>query len=336
MSVITMLKDFEKSIDDFLLGMLRLGASDEFYEIVRHQVVAGGKRIRPALTILACEAVGGDSKSALPAAVAIELVHNYTLIFDDIIDRSDLRRGLPTVRAKYSDVMAILAGMHYREAIFEAARRSSKSSRIGNVLSAALKRIIEGERIDVLFEQAGRESEYVKKKIHTSVSEKDYFEMVGAKTASLFEAAFKVGGIVGNGTPSQVNALSKFGENCGIAFQIRDDILDMVGDTAEFGKEAGKDIREHKLGNLALLYGFEELLDKDREKLTAILRSPNVSDSDVKEGMEIILSTNGVKRAYDKSRSFIETAKSSIDKIPSSEAKCMLLSLADFIAKRKF
>jgi len=335
-SVITVVKEFGKQVDDFLFGMLGLGVSDEFLEIVRHQVAAGGKRLRPALTILSCEAVGGESMSAIPAAAAIELVHNYTLIFDDIIDRSDLRRGSPTVRAKYGDVMAILAGMHYREAIFEATRRSHKSRRIENVLSVALRRIIEGERLDVLFEQAGRESEYVRKIMRKSVSEKDYFEMVGAKTAVLFEAACKVGGIVGNGTPSQVDALSKFGWNCGVAFQIRDDILDIVGDTGELGKEAGKDIREHKLGNLALLYSFEELPDKDKEKLTVILRSPHVSGSNVGEGIEIILSTNAVERAYNKSKSFVETAKSSIHQIPSSEAKRMLLSLADFIAERKF
>jgi len=331
-----MLTERGKLIDDFLLKMLRLGASDELYEVVKHQVVAGGKRIRPAMTILCCEAVGGDAKVAIPAAAAIELVHNYTLIFDDIIDRSDLRRGLPTVRAKYSDVMAILAGMHYREAIFEAAKRSPKSRRIEDVFSVALRRIIEGERLDVLFEQAGRESEYVKKMMRLSVSEKDYFDMVGAKTAVLFEAACKAGGVVGNGTLSQVDALSKFGWNCGIAFQIRDDILDVVGDTGELGKEAGKDIREHKLGNLVLLNSFMELLDKDREKLTAILKSPCVSDSNVKEAIEIIQSTSAVKRVYEKSKSLIETAKSSIDQIQPSEAKRMLISLADFIIERKF
>jgi len=336
LSVVTTLTERGKLIDDFLLKTLKLGASDEFYEVVKHQVVVGGKRIRPAMTILCCEAVGGSAKVAIPAAAAIELAHNYTLIFDDIIDRSDLRRGLPTVRAKYDDVMAILAGMHYREAIFEAARRSPKSRRIEAIFSVALRRVIEGERLDVLFEQSGRDSEYVKKMMRTSVSEKDYFGMVGAKTAILLEAACKVGGLVGNGTRSQVDALSEFGWNCGIAFQIRDDILDIVGDSDDLGKEAGKDIREHKLGNLALLYSLMELLDKDREKLTALLRSPFVSDFNVGEAIEIIQSTNAVKRAYEKSKSYIETAKSSIDQIQPSEAKRMLMSLADFIIERKF
>ena len=120
-------------MDDFLLKMLRLGASVELYKIIKHQIVAGGKRVRPAMTILCCEAVGGDGETAIPAATGIELIHNYTLIFDDIIDRSVLRRGQPTVRAVYGDVMAFLAGMHYREAISEASR--PLSSRTASVCS---------------------------------------------------------------------------------------------------------------------------------------------------------------------------------------------------------
>jgi len=323
-------------VDDLLLKLLKMHASEEFYEILVHQVASGGKRVRPALTIFSCEAVGGDGELAVSAAAGIELLHNYTLIFDDIIDRSRLRRGLPTVRAKYDDVMAILAGMHYREVIFEAIKGSPKSRMIENVVSSALRRIIEGERLDVLFEQAGRESEYIKKTMRTSISEKEYFEMVEAKTAVLFEVACKVGGLVGNGTRSQIGALSKFGWNCGIAFQIRDDILDIVGDPAELGKEPGKDIREHKLGNLVLLYSFTELPQKERETLKAILRSPRVRDVNVKEAIEIVLSTKAVERAYTESKSFIATAKSSMNRIPSSDAKRMLIRLADFIVERKF
>jgi len=331
-----MLKDFEKSVDDFLLGMLRLGASDEFFEIVRHQVTAGGKRVRPAVTILACDAVGGDSKSAIPGAAAIELVHNYTLILDDIIDRSDLRRGLPTVRAKYSDVMAILAGMHYREAIFEAAKRCARSKEIEEILSVTLRRIIEGERLDVLFEQAGRESDYIRKRMYKAIGETDYFRMIEGKTATLFEAACKVGGVVGNGNPEEVVALSEFGLNCGIAFQIVDDVLDVSGKEGDFGKEIGKDIKEHKLGNIVILYSLEELSEVNRDKLLKMLRSHRLSDSEVDEAIEIVLSTNAIKRAQKASREFIAKAKSDLKVLPESKAKHMLINVADFIVKRGF
>jgi len=336
MSIVEVLMQKGKLVDDFLFEMLRLNASNKLYEIVKHQVAAGGKRLRPAMTILCCEAVGGSVEEAIPVAAAVELVHNYTLIFDDIIDRSGLRRGSPTVRAKYGDVMAILAGMHYREAIFEAVKRASRSSEVEEVLSLALRRIIEGERLDVLFEQTGRESEYIQKMMYRAVMEKDYNNMIAAKTASLFEAACKVGSIVGDGDSHSVKCLSKYGWNCGMAFQIRDDILDIVGETKELGKEAGKDVKEHKLGNLVILYSLTELTETTKSKLLNILRSQRVNNSEVETAIEIMLSTNAVKLAYEKSRTFIRKAKSYTMTLPTSDAKNNLLKLADLIVQRKF
>jgi geranylgeranyl diphosphate synthase type I len=329
-----MLTERGKLVDDFLLRMLKLDTSDELCEIVQHQVKASGKRIRPALTFLSCEAVGGEAEAAIPVATAIELAHNYTLIFDDIIDHSDLRRGLPTVRAKYDDVMAILTGMHYREAIFEATKRSPKRIKVEEIISKALRSIIEGERLDVLFEQAGRDSEYIGKMMYKSVGEQDYFRMIGNKTAMLLEAACKVGALVGNGLPKQVDALSEFGWNCGLAFQIVDDILDMSGKKEEFGKDIGKDIKEHKLGNLVLLYSLEELPEVDRKRLLQILRSPIVGEVELDEATRLILSTNATKRAHEAALDYVTHAETALDAFPPTEEKDALLSLADFIAKR--
>lgn len=323
-------------VDDLLLKTLRLGASDELYEIVKHQVIGGGKRIRPAMTILCCMAVGGSAEVAFPAAAAVELVHNYTLIFDDIIDRADLRRGLPTVRAKYDDVMAILAGLHYREAIFEATKKSLRSMEIEGILSVALRKIVEGERLDVLFEQAGREADYIRKKMYRSISENDYFEMVGKKTAALFEAACKVGGLVGNGTLDQVDALSKFGWNCGLAFQVIDDVLDVTAKEEELGKDIAKDIKEHKLGNLVVLYSLKELSEVEGNRLLEILRSPMIGETEVNEAIRIISSTSAAKKVYEASKNFVTFAKASLNPLPSSEAKNALLSLADIIIERNF
>jgi geranylgeranyl diphosphate synthase type I len=336
MSVVKMLMECGKLVDDFLLKMLRLGASVELYEIVKHQIISGGKRVRPAMTILCCEAVGGNIEVAIPAAAGVELIHNYTLIFDDVIDRSDLRRGQPTVRAVYGDVMAFLAGMHYREAIFEAARRSVRSKRIERLFSWAIKRIIEGERLDVLFEQAGRDSAYINKTMFKHISESDYQRMIEAKTAALFEATCKAGGIVGGGNPAQIDALSKYGWNCGVAFQIQDDILDVVGETKTLGKPAGKDIKEHKLGNIVVLYSLKELSESYRNKLLQTLRSKSISDSDVNDVLKMVLSTKAVERAHAKSEVFIQRAKSSLNILSPSKTKNVLLSLADFIIQRSF
>jgi len=337
MSIVDTLMEKGKLVDDFILKTLKLEASDELYEILKYQITVGGKRIRPAMTFLCCEAVGGDVEVAIPAAAAIEMIHNYTLIFDDVIDRSDLRRGHPTVRASYGDEMAFLAGMHYREAIFEAARKSVKPRRIERLLSWTIRRIIEGERLDVLFEQAGRNSSYINKMMFKNISESDYQRMIKSKTAVLLEAACKTGGIVGGGNSPQINALSKYGWNCGVAFQIMDDILDITGGKNEFGKEIGKDIKEHKLGNIVILYSLEELSEIDRNELLSMLKSSNLSDSKVSTAIRMILSTNSVQQAHEKSKKFVTRAKSCLDSVRLlPEAKNVLLNLADFIAERKF
>jgi len=336
MSVVEILTERGKLADEFILKMLHFGISEDLYKIVKHQIAGGGKRVRPAMTILSCEAVGGSVEVAIPAAAGIELIHNYTLIFDDIIDRADLRRGYSTVRAEYGDVMALLAGMHYREAIFEASRKSVKSRRIESLFSWTVRKIIEGERLDVLFEQAGRDSSYIKKMMFKHVTRNDYQRMIGAKTAVLFSAACKAGGIVGGGKAAEINALSDYGWNCGVAFQIQDDILDVVGETKRLGKLVGKDIKEHKLGNIVILYGLEELSESCRAELLQILGSPTVNDSDVDEALKIVLSTKTIERAHAKSNMFVEMAKSSLKVLPSSKAKDVLFCLADFIVQRSF
>ncbi|UCE43608.1 MAG: polyprenyl synthetase family protein [Candidatus Bathyarchaeota archaeon] len=336
MSVIEMLTKRGKRVDDFLLKMLKIGASSELYEMVKHQIASGGKRVRPAMTMLCCEAVGGSDEAAIPAAAGIELIHNYSLIFDDVIDRSDLRRGLPTLRAVYGDVMAFLAGMHYREAIFEAARRSVKPRRIEKLFSWTIRKIIEGERLDVLYEQGGRDSEYIKKMRFKHISEDDYRRMIEAKTAVLFEAACKAGGMVGDGKAPEIHGLSRYGWNCGVAFQMKDDILDIVGETEQLGKPTGKDIEEHKLGNIVVLNSLEELSQPERDKVLQTLMSQGISDSAMSDIMKLILSTKAVGRAYEKTKFLVQRAKMSLDVLPPSEAKRTLLSLADFIIRRPF
>jgi geranylgeranyl diphosphate synthase type I len=336
MSVINKFSKRGKLVDDFMREMLNLSSSTVFYEVINHQILTGGKRIRPAMTIFSCEAVGGSTKSAIPAAAGIELLHNYTLIFDDIIDRSHLRRGYPTMRAAYGDVMALLAGMLYREVIFMASQHSVKSNHIDSLFSAVICNIIEGERLDVLYEQAGRDSEYVNNMIYRTVTETDYLRMIELKTASLFEAACKAGVIVGSGTKEQINALSNFGRCCGMAFQILDDVLDISGERDKFGKEIGKDIKEHKLGNIIILFSLEELQTDDRNELLSILKSSTVENPQVKSAIELIHKTNSFQRAYESASKYIEKAKLSLDPISSSHEKRMLLGLADSLLKREF
>lgn len=324
-------------VEPYLEKYLASGASEEFREAVLYQVKTGGKRVRPALTILSALAAGGRPEDALPIAAAIELVHNYSLILDDIIDRGEVRRGLPTTWKKYGLCTAILAAVHYREAIAEAICESKHSERLHELIARTIKTIVEGERLDVLFEQAGREGEpYVLEHRREWITLDDYFRMVYAKTGALIEAACRAGAIVADAESGVEEALGEYGECVGIAFQIADDIIDIFGKEEEMGKKVGKDVIEHKLGNVVLLLALEELESADRDRLLSILRSEEVGDREVAEAVELVKKTSARERAYELGEEYLKRALSRLAELPDSDAKRDLAELAEFVLYRAF
>jgi geranylgeranyl diphosphate synthase type I len=333
MSEIESLISLGRMVDPIMLNYIEK-AELRFIPILKHQILAGGKRVRAALTILSCETAGGAPSIALKPAALIELIHNYSLIMDDIIDHGELRRGKPTVRAKYSDAMAILAGMFYREALDEIVDDCPKPFEMRKLIRNAIKETIEGERLDILFEQAGREEEYIKKHKYTNVSLNLYFKMIGKKTAALIKAACTAGGLAANASNEAIEALGAFGWNIGLAFQIVDDILDIYGEKT--GKEKGKDIIEHKLGNIAILFSLKELNTKEKVELLNMLRKPKISKMDLNKALKLIENTKAKEKAYNLGRKFINEGKKALLSFQDSEAKSKLLSLADFILNRAY
>jgi len=323
-----------RMVDPIMLDYIEKGAEPRFIPILKHQILAGGKRVRAALTILSCEVSGGEASTALKPAALIELIHNYSLIMDDIIDHGELRRGKPTVRAKYSDAMAILAGMFYREALDEIVEDCPKPFEMRKLMRNAIKETIEGERLDILFEQAGREEEYIKKHRYKNISLNLYFKMISKKTAALIKSACIAGGLAANAPNELIEALGVFGWNIGLAFQVVDDILDIYGEKT--GKERGKDIIEHKLGNIAILLSLKELNSKEKSQLLNILRKPKVSKIDLNKALKLIEKTKAKEKAYNIGRKFIEEGKKAILNFQDSEAKFKLLDLADFILNRAY
>ncbi len=324
-------------VEPYLEKYLASGASEEFREAVLYQVKTGGKRVRPALTILSALAAGGRPEDALPIAAAIELVHNYSLILDDIIDRGEVRRGLPTTWKKYGLCTAILVAVHYREAIAEAICESKHSERLHELIARTVKTIVEGERLDVLFEQAGREGEpYVLEHRREWITLDDYFRMVYAKTGALIEAACRAGAIVADAESRVEEALGEYGKCVGIAFQIADDIIDIFGKEEKMGKKVGKDVIEHKLGNVVLLLALEELMSADRDRLLSILRSEEVGDREVAEAVELVKKTSARERAYELGEEYLKRALSRLAELPDSDAKRDLAELAEFVLYRAF
>jgi len=334
MSIIDSLSRAGRDVDRVIFQYLKRGASVDFLPVVRHQVEAGGKRVRSALTMLSCEAAGGDRPAALRPAAMIELIHNYSLVADDIIDRGEIRRGLPTVRAKYSDAMALLTVMHYREVLDEIANDCPRSDEMRKLMVKTIKATVEGERLDILFEQAGRDEDYIVKHRCKSVSWDLYFEMIGKKTATLIRASCLAGCLAASASDDATEALAGYGWKIGLGFQVADDFLDIFGEKT--GKEKGKDIIEHKLGNAVIISALDELSDSKAKDLLAILRSSRVNEPKLREAMRLIDATSAKTRTYRLAEKLVNEGKGKLRILPASSAKTALVQLADFIATRVY
>ncbi len=208
----------------------------ELYEPIRYILSIGGKRLRPALVLMACDMFGGDVYKAVQASVAIEVFHNFTLMHDDIMDNAPLRRGRPTVHEKWNQNIAILSGdvmmveanklmMQVNDAILRP---------VLDIFNATAQGVCEGQQYDMNFEQ------------DSQVSIDEYLQMIKLKTAVLLGGALKIGALIGGAQADDADKLYHFGVNLGIAFQVQDDILDVYGDPEKFGKQVGGDIISNK------------------------------------------------------------------------------------------
>jgi len=323
-------------IDKILEELLLEGATEDFHEVVLYQIASGGKRLRPVLSLLFCELAGGHVEDAMNTAAGIELIHNYSLLMDDIIDRSPYRRNRPTTWVKFGLPIALLAGMHYREAIFLSALKSPAPEAINIKFSDTIRQLVEGERKDVLFEQAGRNEDYILEMRYKTITLDDYFEMVGDKTAILIRTACEVGIICANGSKEMLDAASSYGWNAGLAFQVKDDVLDLFADAKKLGKPIGHDIKEHKMGNITVLYALEELDSAQRKYILNVLRKEKVVDDEVKEVIDLIKSTSAAHKAEEKARALKEEAKKQLLNFPDSPSKNMLENIATYFVERTY
>jgi len=226
------------------------------YEPVRYILDLGGKRLRPVLVLLAAELNGGRAEAALGPALGIEWFHNFSLLHDDIMDRAALRRGKPTVHVRYSPSAAILSG---DVMLVDAFRFLSQVS--PELLPELLERfsrtaveVCEGQQLDMDFEK------------RPDVRKDEYLEMIRLKTAVLLGCSLYVGGRVGGASPEQAEALYTFGEQLGLAFQLRDDLLDSYGDPDKFGKTVGGDVLQDKKTYL-FIHALEHASVQERQRL---------------------------------------------------------------------
>lgn len=253
-------------IEKELNNRLTLKEPKELYIPINYTLELGGKRIRPALLMLANNLFDGNDNDAIDAALAIEVFHNFTLLHDDIMDDAPLRRGKETVFKKWGSNIAILSGdvMFVNSLQLLAECNPIKLPEILRLFNNTAVEVCEGQQYDMNFETA------------QNVSIDDYLKMIELKTAVLLATSLKIGAVLGNASSENANHLYLFGKNLGIAFQLMDDILDLYGDPNKFGKQVGGDILANK-------------------KTYLLLKAKELADGDIKKQLEFSLSSKALK-----------------------------------------
>ena len=329
-SIKSELESYASTVNEFILTSLE-GRPKELYHASSHLIRTGGKRLRPFMVIKSCEILGGTVKRALPAAAAVELVHNFTLVHDDIMDNDEMRHGTATVHRYYGLPLAILAGDILFSKSFQLITFNGRKAGINDrditsmieQLSRACIEICEGQAIDIGFASSTK-----------FPRESDYIKMIGKKTAALFEVSCALGAIsAANHTERDVANLSSFGKNIGIAFQLVDDLIGVVGDPKLTGKAAGNDIREGKK-TYPILLALNNSNSKNKDKILKIFGSKAASSEDIKEAVKVISDIGIDEGVRSAARKHMNDALKAIEGYSDSDARRSLQFSAEFVVGR--
>ena len=293
-------------------------------------VSAGGKRIRPALCLLGAEAAGAEPSVALPAAAAVELFQAAVLVHDDIADQSTLRRGQPCMHLTEGVGIAINAGDAAWTAVTAAIVRNNTLSadvrvRVLDEIVAMEERTLEGQALDLGWARDNR----------WNLTASDYLEMARCKTAHYSAAVpLAVGAICGGGSNEQIEGLRRFGMHAGLAFQIQDDLLNLVGDAEAQGKDFRSDITEGKR-TLVMVWALEHLDQDDKDRLVRILSSGTSDPTQLEEAIQIVKDVGALEHARHYAQRLIDIAKDELADLDiAKDAQTVLISMADFFIER--
>lgn len=289
-------------------------------KVGEYVLASGGKRIRPAMLLLAARLCNYQGTQAIPLASVVEFIHTATLLHDDVVDSATLRRGLASANTLWGNEASVLIGDFLFSKSFSL-MVAAGSLDILRVMSRATTIIAEGEVLQLLYTG------------EVGLTEEQYIEVVRAKTAVLLSAACQSGAILGNATPEQEQALADFGMELGIAFQLMDDILDYTASEAEFGKSIGHDLEEGKL-TLPLIHALRGCTDADREAVAAIIEKDELASEDFLFVSELVNVHGGIDYTVAKARNCIDTCRQHLSCFPASVCKDALLELAEYVVTR--
>jgi len=325
MKVSNSIKKNAKFVNKFLRKELN-GDPKQLYDAASHLIIHGGKRLRPYLVLKSCQMLGGKQSDAISAASAVEMIHNFTLVHDDIMDNDEMRHGVTTTHKKFDIPLAILAGdVLYSKAYNTISSKSKLSSNYTTQLVSKLSKtcieICEGQVNDIKFAE--------NKKIPT---EKEYIKMIEKKTAVLFEVSCAMGAICAKRKQKDVKNLSAFGWNLGIAFQITDDLIGIIGDSKITKKPVGNDIREGKK-SLPIILAIKKARGQNRTKIMRVFGNSGASKQQINLAVNVIRSLGVEKEVRDIALKYAQRAEKSISSYTGS-AKNEMAGLLNFVTKR--
>lgn len=322
----SILKGRINSVNLALENALDVGDSNKLRNAISHIPMAGGKRLRPVLAMITADAISENGEKTIPFGVALELIHNFTLLHDDVMDKDELRRGVKTVHVLYDEATAINAG----DVLFARAFEVLSTTDVNNAVLRKLVRetaetvrnIGEGQQLDKDFEN------------RTDIKENDYLKMIEYKTAMLFKIATRGGAMIAGGSEEQIKAMEDYGKLLGMGFQIWDDYLDLKADEKLLGKPVGSDIKNGKR-TLMVVHALARLKGEDKNAFLSVLGNYNSSQEDVRNAIELMDQVGSTKYAEQMAHDFAQKSKELLDALPDSEHKDILIKFTDYMVERE-
>jgi len=310
-------------IENKLSRLIQDKKPKSLYDPCSYILNGGGKRLRPFLVLISAKAVGGDFKDVYNAATAVEVLHNFTLVHDDIMDNSSKRRGRSTLHNKYDLSTAILAGDSLIALAYESLLKDSKhhTNEIVSTFTRGVIEVCEGQSLDKEFE------------IRKSVSIDEYKEMIYKKTAALAQMCCSVGAQLCGASKEQIKIVSDYGKNLGMAFQIQDDLLDIMAEEHQFGKTVGSDLLEGKKTYL-FLRALEKAKGKEKSDLFNVIKKKGIKRTEIDKYRNLYIKLDVLKDSEREIMKYTKLALKNLSQLPNDDGKNLMHWLANILTNR--
>jgi len=315
-----LLADEMAAVNELITRRMASEHAPRIPQVTAHLVNAGGKRLRPMLTLAAAKLCGYEGEHHIRLAATVEFIHTATLLHDDVVDESGQRRGRPTANLLWDNKSSVLVGDYLFSRSFQLMVETG-SLRVLDILANASATIAEGEVL-----QLSAASDL-------GTDEAVYLQIVRGKTAALFSAATQVGGVIAQASEDQVTALYNYGDALGIAFQIADDLLDYQGDAAAIGKNVGDDFRERKL-TLPVIKAIAQATAEERAFWERTIGKGRQEDGDLEHALSLMNTYGTLEATRADAVHWADTAKSALGVLPDHPIRAMLDDLADYVVAR--